>query len=600
MKIRFWGTRGSIAKAGPTTLRYGGNTSCVEVRSNSGTLVILDCGTGVQNLGQALMADPVQPQRGHILISHTHWDHIQGIPFFAPFFVPGNEWDVYAPRGISQSLHDTLAGQMQYTYFPVALEALGATIAYHELVEGVFEVGDIKVRAQYLNHTALTLGYRLEVDGVAMVYASDHEPHLRRLAGGEGQVGDQDQHHVDFLAGADLVIHDAQYTAEEYPTKIGWGHSTYEYAVAMNRLAGVRRLAMSHHDPLRDDEAVDRIQAAARARLGDGDEMEIFAAAEGMEIELEPRARASLTVETKEFSAVTPVDPGLWEHAVLIAASDIETASALSDAAQAESVRAVVAEDRAAALWAVKTQRPSLILLDGGSEAIDALGLCREIRDLGEEYAAETPVIVTADQADIAAGAEAGVTDWLIRPYSTEYVRTRLRAMILRTSCRWIRAPAPDDERKRLTALRRLSILDTASEERFDRITRIASAMFDVPIALVSLVDEDRQWFKSCIGLGVSETPRDVAFCAHAILDGEVLVVPDTFLDPRFADNPLVTDEPRVRFYAGCPISLPDRSRVGTLCILDTRPRDLDDRKIGLLRDLGGMVERELAVGATA
>ena len=167
MLVRFWGTRGSLAKPGPGTVRYGGNTSCVEVRSAAGTLVVIDCGTGAHDLGQALMAEPDQPVRGHLLISHTHWDHIQGIPFFAPLFEPDNEWDIYAPHSLSQSIRDTLAGQMQYTYFPVTLEALGAKIRYHDLVEGVFQVGDITVRSRYLNHPALTLGYRLEADGVS-------------------------------------------------------------------------------------------------------------------------------------------------------------------------------------------------------------------------------------------------------------------------------------------------------------------------------------------------------------------------------------------------------------------------------------------------
>src|SRR3990172_2066012 len=124
LRVVFWGTRGSIAKPGPATVRYGGNTSCVEVRSPRGTLVILDCGTGAHGLGQALLASGERPLRGHILLSHTHWDHIQGIPFFAPLFVPGSEWDIYAPRGLGQHVKDTLAGQMQYTYFPVSLDRL--------------------------------------------------------------------------------------------------------------------------------------------------------------------------------------------------------------------------------------------------------------------------------------------------------------------------------------------------------------------------------------------------------------------------------------------------------------------------------------------
>ena len=134
MRIQFWGTRGSIAKPGPSTARYGGNTSCIEVRSARETLVILDCGTGGHPLGQKLMSGGAKGLRGHILISHTHWDHIQGIPFFAPLFVPGNEWDIYGPKGLGQSLPEALAGQMQYTYFPVTLDQCGAKIRYHDLV----------------------------------------------------------------------------------------------------------------------------------------------------------------------------------------------------------------------------------------------------------------------------------------------------------------------------------------------------------------------------------------------------------------------------------------------------------------------------------
>src|SRR5258708_25050761 len=216
MYVRFWGTRGSIAKHGPRTIRYGGNTSCVEVRSAAGALVVIDCGTGAHELGKTLMESGVRPLHGHMLISHTHWDHIQGWPFFAPLFVPGNEWDIYAPHGLTESVRETLAGQMQYTYFPVLLEQLAATIRYHELVEGVFTVGDITVRTHYLNHPALTLGYRLEVDGAAIVYACDHEPYSREMARGIWAPNRLDQRHVDFLAGADLVIHDAQYTVGEY------------------------------------------------------------------------------------------------------------------------------------------------------------------------------------------------------------------------------------------------------------------------------------------------------------------------------------------------------------------------------------------------
>src|SRR5579864_5610559 len=132
MKVRFWGTRGSFAKPGPQTVKYGGNTSCVEIVSDSGTRIVIDCGTGAHELGQ-LLASEGKSAWGHMLISHTHWDHIQGIPFFAPFFVPGNEWDIYAPQGFGDALRDTLAGQMEYAYFPVTIDAFGATVRYNNL-----------------------------------------------------------------------------------------------------------------------------------------------------------------------------------------------------------------------------------------------------------------------------------------------------------------------------------------------------------------------------------------------------------------------------------------------------------------------------------
>ncbi|MGH7318224.1 MAG: MBL fold metallo-hydrolase [Candidatus Rokuibacteriota bacterium] len=215
MQVRFWGTRGSLPKPGPTTVRYGGNTSCVQVRADDGTLVVLDCGTGAHELGQSLLASG-QRLRGHLLITHTHWDHIQGFPFFAPLFAPDSEWDVYAPERVGHRLEDTLAAQMEYRYFPITLGQLGATVRYHELIEGAVDLGAVRVTARYLNHPGLTLGYRLEADGVRIVYATDHEPHSRHppdatdpghAPADARPVHREDQRHVEFLAGADLIIH---------------------------------------------------------------------------------------------------------------------------------------------------------------------------------------------------------------------------------------------------------------------------------------------------------------------------------------------------------------------------------------------------------
>ena len=268
MHIRFWGTRGSLAKPGPITLRHGGNTSCVEVRGDDGTLIVLDCGTGAHGLGQALLSAGPRCD-GHLMITHTHWDHIQGFPFFTPLFVPGNTWDIYAPGALGRQLEQTLAGQMEYNYFPVTLAQLPATIRFHDIAEGEFAIGEMRVTTQYLNHPALTLGYRLQSGGNAVVYSVDHEPHAPNPAAraeGEPPRHKEDQRHIDFLADADLVIHNSQYTIAEYPQKAGWGHTPAEWAVDYAVAARAKRLALTHHDPLRDDEAVDRVVEMCRRR----------------------------------------------------------------------------------------------------------------------------------------------------------------------------------------------------------------------------------------------------------------------------------------------------------------------------------------------
>jgi phosphoribosyl 1,2-cyclic phosphodiesterase/DNA-binding response OmpR family regulator len=600
MEVRFWGTRGSIAKAGPSTVRYGGNTSCVEVRSGAGTLLILDCGTGAHGLGQALMAGATA-LRGHLLLTHTHWDHIQGFPFFAPLFAPGNGWDVYGPRGLGESLRETLAGQMQYLYFPVALEQLGATVRYHDLVEGAFAIADVRVSARYLNHPALTLGYRLEADGVTLVYATDHEPHARELAEARPgvEITGEDRRHVDFLAGADLVIHDAQYTSGEYPAKVGWGHSTIEYVVEVARAAGVRRLALYHHDPLRDDDGLDRVTELARRQVAAGGALpEVFAAAEGQVFAFPRRPGAGGRRSSSDLPVPPTPSPALLERPVLIAASDPALVAHLSAAVDADNLRLLVTANAAEALAVVRDCRPALLLVERRLPDRDGFDLCRALRAGADQFSTELPVVVVTsedDPADQRAGVKLGVTDWLVAPFSALYARTRIRAWLLRRACRWIPASRPADEADRLRALHDLGLLGTPPEERFDRLTRLAQRLFDVPIALVSFVDEHRQWFKSRLGLEVAETPREVSFCAHAIHGTGAFVVPDALLDHRFADNPCVTEPPRVRFYAGWPVRAVDGRPVGTLCIVDRRPRELGAADLQALRDLAALVEGELA-----
>jgi ribonuclease BN (tRNA processing enzyme)/DNA-binding response OmpR family regulator len=555
---------------------------------------VLDCGTGASALGADLMQHGEKPLRGHLLISHTHWDHIQGLPFFVPLFVPGNEWDVYAPHGFLQSVRETLAGQMQHTYFPVDLAQLGATIRYHNLTEGAFTIGDIEIRSRYLNHPALTLGYRLEADGVTIAYCCDHEPHSRSLAYGIGDIGDQDREHIEFVAGADLLIHDSQYRAAEYEGKIGWGHSTLEYVTAIGQIAGVKTLAFTHHDPGREDDTLDREVADIRATLrARGAPLNVLAAAEGLVLEPIADPYRLATPQPDMLPAEIVASSQAAEQSVLLGVVDPDLYDELWQALRDDGAKVIHARSGTETVELARAELPSLIILERYLPG-DGLETCQAIRQAGDPMLAEVPIIVTAGQEEVDAGIAAGVTDWLIKPFSAIYARTRMRAWLMRTACRWVQPPLPPNEPERLAALRSLDVLDTAPEERFDRLTRIAAATFDVPIVLVTLVDEKRQWFKSACGGISGETPRDISFCAHAILERTVMVIPDALLDERFADHPAVVNDPRVRFYAGCPLILADGFCVGTLCLVDTKPRYLDQPGIGLLEDLAGLVLQEL------
>ncbi len=446
MKVRFWGTRGSIAKPGPSTIRYGGNTSCVEVRSDSGCIIVIDCGTGAHDLGQSLVRAGQKPCSGHILISHTHWDHIQGLPFFAPLFSPGNEWHIYGPRGLGTSLREVLAGQMEYAYFPVSLNAFAAAIHYHEVVEGAFRVGDFRVTAQYLNHPALTVGYRLESDGATVVYASDHEPHhhaaglddVATLRGGDAL-------HRDFVRDADLLIHDAQYTAAEYPNKIGWGHSTVEYVTDIAVTSKVRHLALYHHDPMRDDDAVDNLVRIARGRAeGAETALRVSAAAEGATIELRGPTQTNYSQEGSS-SGLADLTNDLSRELVMIAGVAASESAMLMASARAEGVSSVALSSADEALASIKQRWPSLILLgaDFPGDPNDPVVLCERIRALPNARSKETPIIVLTDDVRLGVVSSKAVTEWLQRPFSMQYARARIRAWLTRSICRWRRADVP-------------------------------------------------------------------------------------------------------------------------------------------------------------
>ncbi len=294
MRLCFWGTRGSIATPGPDTIHYGGNTSCIELTTDAGAHLILDCGTGARVLGNNLMAKADGPLSAAILLTHTHWDHIQGFPFFAPLFVHGNHFTVYGPEGSHLSLHDVLSGQMEHHYFPVELDQLAARIVYQDLSEGTHEIGGVQISAQSMNHPSPTLGYRVEEHGVSVLYLSDHEPFNEKVWREGAEPGRLesildagDRRHAEYMKNGDVLIHEAQYTPEEYPAKRNWGHSTYAYVVELAVAAGVRRLFLTHHDPSHDDVLLAAIEQRARQLAKDlGSNMEVSCAYEGCEVEI--------------------------------------------------------------------------------------------------------------------------------------------------------------------------------------------------------------------------------------------------------------------------------------------------------------------------
>src|ERR1041385_8890230 len=266
MRVRFWGTRGSVPTPGPTTVRYGGNTACVELRTDSGAFFIFDSGTGIRELGLHL-ARQGGAVSAHLMLGHTHWEHISGFPFFSPAFLPGNRLLIYGARDLDRPLRDVLAGQMHYTYFPVPLGTLRADIDFRELEEGPLEIEGATVRTHYLNHTAVCMGYRIEADGASVAYVTDHEPYS--AVGNGARVGFRgaDRRLIDFVRGVDLLIQDAQYTPDEYAQRRGWGHGSTDYVTDVAVEAGAKRVALFHHEPTHTDDELDRMVDYARARV---------------------------------------------------------------------------------------------------------------------------------------------------------------------------------------------------------------------------------------------------------------------------------------------------------------------------------------------
>ena len=275
MKVTFWGVRGSTPCPSEANRRYGGNTACVALEADGEPPIILDLGTGLRFFGETQPTDG--SFHGTALVTHIHWDHVQGLPFFPPADRKGARLDIYGPVQERGTLGEVFGELMKPPYFPVHFDQLRGDINFHDVSDEDFTIGHALVKVRPVPHCGPTVGYRIEWHGVSVAYISDHQapPELNTVADSV----------LELCEGADLVIHDSQYTLSEFVEKASWGHCTVDYAVLVAKLAGARRLALFHHDPSHGDDFLDGLQRHARC-LGAMGGVEVFAAYEGLSVTL--------------------------------------------------------------------------------------------------------------------------------------------------------------------------------------------------------------------------------------------------------------------------------------------------------------------------
>jgi phosphoribosyl 1,2-cyclic phosphodiesterase len=275
MRITVWGSRGSLASAGPDTIRYGGNTACVQVDDSDDAVLVLDAGTGLRRVGPELAGDdrPV-----HVLLTHLHMDHIQGLGFFRPLFEPGRDVHIWGPPSTTQGLRTRLTKYLSPPLFPVRLRDLPSRVQLDDVPAGAWTIGPLTIRALGIVHPGPTVGYRVEQEGVGIAYLPDHEPALAGLTAGPAWTSG-----FDLARDVDVLLHDGQYTDDEYSRRVGWGHSSVSHAAQSADLAGVRELIVIHHDPDGSDDVSDEMVAAAAGLRQSGI---VSGASEGMVLEV--------------------------------------------------------------------------------------------------------------------------------------------------------------------------------------------------------------------------------------------------------------------------------------------------------------------------
>jgi phosphoribosyl 1,2-cyclic phosphodiesterase len=286
MWARVWGSRGSLAAPGPETVRYGGNTSCVEVRTGDGEVIVLDAGTGMRALGLSLESEGATTV--HVLLSHLHMDHVQGLGFFRPLFQKEVDVHIWGPPSTVQPLHDRIAIYLSPPLFPVSLSQIPASVTFHDAPEAPFTIGSATVGALNVAHQGPTVGYRIEEGDRSLAYIPDHEPSIGvdlRSLGTTWISGYSLAHDVDVL------LHDSQYSEDEYPHHVGWGHCSIEHVVTFAELARVKQLVLFHHDPLHTDDDLECLRDRAR-QLWNGVGAEPELAYEGMQIDLSSKERS--------------------------------------------------------------------------------------------------------------------------------------------------------------------------------------------------------------------------------------------------------------------------------------------------------------------